>query len=137
MQYPWLDELNPEQREAATYGEGPLLIVARAGTGKTKTLVSRVSYLLSEGVQPERILLLTFTRRAAEWEKPWQVASSRFNYLYSESELQEWVPRIGDLASQTRQMHMVFNNCYGDKAVVNAAQTTMMLASSHSHINEA
>ena len=62
----WLEELNPQQREAVTYGDGPLLIVAGAGTGKTKTLVSRVSYLLSQGVQPERILLLTFTRRAAE-----------------------------------------------------------------------
>lgn len=62
----WLDELNPQQREAVTYGDGPLLIVAGAGTGKTRTLAYRVSYLLSQGVQPERILLLTFTRRAAE-----------------------------------------------------------------------
>ncbi|MFC1893504.1 ATP-dependent helicase [Chloroflexota bacterium] len=66
MDYSWLDELNTQQREAATYGDGPLLIVAGAGTGKTKTLSNRVSYLISQGVQPERILLLTFTRRAAE-----------------------------------------------------------------------
>jgi DNA helicase-2/ATP-dependent DNA helicase PcrA len=58
--------LNPQQREAVTYGEVPLLIVAGAGTGKTKTLAFRVSYLLSQGIVPERILLLTFTRRAAE-----------------------------------------------------------------------
>jgi DNA helicase-2/ATP-dependent DNA helicase PcrA len=62
----WLDELNPQQLEAATHGEGPLLIVAGAGTGKTRTLAYRVAYLISQGVQPERILLLTFTRRAAE-----------------------------------------------------------------------
>lgn len=66
MDCSWLDELNTQQREAATYGDGPLLIVAGAGTGKTKTLSNRVSYLISQGVQPERILLLTFTRRAAE-----------------------------------------------------------------------
>jgi DNA helicase II / ATP-dependent DNA helicase PcrA len=66
MKYPWLDELNPQQREAVTYGDGPLLIVAGAGTGKTRTLAYRVSWLVAEGVQPERILLLTFTRRAAE-----------------------------------------------------------------------
>jgi DNA helicase II / ATP-dependent DNA helicase PcrA len=62
----WLAELNPRQREAVTFGAGPLLIVAGAGTGKTRTLACRVSYLLSQGVAPERILLLTFTRRAAE-----------------------------------------------------------------------
>ncbi len=61
-----LAELNPQQREAVTYGDGPLLIVAGAGTGKTRTLAYRVSYLLSQGIAPERILLLTFTRRAAE-----------------------------------------------------------------------
>ena len=62
----WLDDLNPPQRVAVTHGDGPLLIVAGAGSGKTRTLAYRVSYLLSRGVQPERVLLLTFTRRAAE-----------------------------------------------------------------------
>jgi DNA helicase-2/ATP-dependent DNA helicase PcrA len=59
-------ELNPEQAAAATFGNGPLLVVAGAGTGKTRTLVYRVAHLLNAGVQPERILLLTFTRRAAQ-----------------------------------------------------------------------
>lgn len=62
---PWLNGLNEPQRRAATHGDGPLLIVAGAGTGKTRTLTSRVAYLLEQGIQPERILLLTFTRRAA------------------------------------------------------------------------
>jgi DNA helicase-2/ATP-dependent DNA helicase PcrA len=60
-----LDELNPAQRQAVTAGGGPLLIVAGAGTGKTRTLAFRVAYLIEQGVAPERILLLTFTRRAA------------------------------------------------------------------------
>jgi DNA helicase-2/ATP-dependent DNA helicase PcrA len=59
-------ELNPEQAAAATHGSGPLLIVAGAGTGKTRTLVYRVAHLIDTGVRPERILLLTFTRRAAQ-----------------------------------------------------------------------
>jgi DNA helicase-2/ATP-dependent DNA helicase PcrA len=59
-------ELNPEQLAAATHGDGPLLIIAGAGTGKTRTLVYRVAHLVDRGVRPERILLLTFTRRAAE-----------------------------------------------------------------------
>jgi DNA helicase-2/ATP-dependent DNA helicase PcrA len=62
---PWLADLNPEQRAAATYAGGPLLVLAGAGTGKTTTLCSRVAWLLAEGVPAERILLLTFTRRAA------------------------------------------------------------------------
>ena len=62
---PWLDELNVEQRRAATSPGGPLLILAGAGTGKTTTLCARVAWLVSEGVAPERIMLLTFTRRAA------------------------------------------------------------------------
>lgn len=59
-------ELNPAQHAAATHGEGPLLIVAGAGSGKTRTLVYRVAHLVERGVRPERILLLTFTRRAAQ-----------------------------------------------------------------------
>src|SRR5204862_2349495 len=64
-QPPWLAHLNGEQRRAATHAGGPLLVLAGAGTGKTTTLCARVAWLLSEGVPAERILLLTFTRRAA------------------------------------------------------------------------
>ncbi|MBI3065005.1 MAG: ATP-dependent helicase [Deltaproteobacteria bacterium] len=59
-------ELNEAQFEAATTLEGPLLIIAGAGTGKTRTLVYRVAHLIDVGVDPRSILLLTFTRRAAE-----------------------------------------------------------------------
>jgi DNA helicase-2/ATP-dependent DNA helicase PcrA len=63
------DRLNERQREAARFGSGavsgPLLIIAGAGTGKTNTLAHRVAHLVLEGVSPERVLLLTFTRRAA------------------------------------------------------------------------
>ena len=70
-----LEMLNPAQRQAAEYGEtsankgfssGPLLVIAGAGTGKTMTLAHRVAHLVISGVSPERILLLTFTRRASE-----------------------------------------------------------------------
>ncbi|HZP90013.1 MAG TPA: UvrD-helicase domain-containing protein, partial [Actinomycetota bacterium] len=57
--------LNPAQREAVEHLGGPLLVVAGAGTGKTWTLACRVARLVERGVRPERILLLTFTRRAA------------------------------------------------------------------------
>jgi DNA helicase-2/ATP-dependent DNA helicase PcrA len=59
-------DLNDRQRAAVGHRGGPLLVVAGAGTGKTKTLAARVAGLLAEGVPPERILLLTFSRRAAQ-----------------------------------------------------------------------
>jgi len=61
----WLDGLNDDQRSAVLHGGGPLLVVAGAGSGKTRTLAARVARLIEEGTQPDRILLLTFTRRAA------------------------------------------------------------------------
>jgi DNA helicase-2/ATP-dependent DNA helicase PcrA len=62
---PYLEHLNDDQRAAATHGEGPVLIIAGAGTGKTRTLAARVAHLIETGTPADRILLLTFTRRAA------------------------------------------------------------------------
>ena len=61
----WASLLNPEQCAAVTAPDGPLLVLAAAGTGKTRTLTYRVAYLMENGVRPENILLLTFTNRAA------------------------------------------------------------------------
>ena len=59
-------ELNPSQYEAATTRDGPVLVLAGAGSGKTRTLIFRVARMIEEGVDPASLLLLTFTRRAAE-----------------------------------------------------------------------
>ncbi len=59
------ETLNPEQLAAATAPDGPMLALAAAGTGKTRTIVYRVAYLVEQGVDPGRILLLTFTNKAA------------------------------------------------------------------------
>ncbi|HMU30964.1 MAG TPA: ATP-dependent helicase [Nitrospira sp.] len=59
-------ELNPQQYAAVTAADGPALVIAGAGSGKTRTLVHRVAYLIDSGVDPSQILLLTFTRKSAE-----------------------------------------------------------------------
>src|SRR5437867_12816313 len=74
MSHEYLTDLNKEQRRAVKHGidaewattAPPLLVIAGAGSGKTKTLAHRVAHLVVNGVDPHRILLLTFTRRAAE-----------------------------------------------------------------------
>jgi DNA helicase-2/ATP-dependent DNA helicase PcrA len=61
----FLDGLNQAQRQAVTHEHGPLLIIAGAGSGKTSTLAHRVAHLIARGADPRRVLLLTFSRRAA------------------------------------------------------------------------
>ncbi|MFN8626151.1 MAG: ATP-dependent helicase [Candidatus Binatia bacterium] len=109
----YLDELNPAQRAAVEHGiggaqrpaAGPLLIVAGAGSGKTKTLAHRVAHLLLHGVDPERVLLLTFTRRAAH------EMSRRARYICAEShsvararQLQ-WAGTFHSIANRLLRLH--------------------------------
>ncbi len=61
----YLDELNAQQRDAATFEGRNLLVLAGAGTGKTRTIIARAKYLLDKGVHPSRLLILSFTRKSA------------------------------------------------------------------------
>ena len=72
--------------------------------------------------------LIRFHGRNSEmWEKRGAGVAERFNYLYNDGELREWVPKVRNLADRTRQLHVLFNNCHEDKAVTNARQIRLML----------
>jgi uncharacterized protein YecE (DUF72 family) len=68
-------------------------------------------------------------RNTETWEKKGIGPAERFNYLYTEEELRPWAGKIAEISQQTKEMHVLFNNCYEDKAVVNARQMSLMLAS--------
>ena len=85
-------DLNPEQQRAATHESGPLLILAGAGTGKTRTIVARITWLVSQGISPSSILAVTFTNKAAremkeriagmlDSEKASEITASTFHAL--------------------------------------------------------
>ena len=66
-------------------------------------------------------------RNVEEWKKPHATATPRFAYNYSRTELAEWVPKIKEIAAQTKQVHVLMNNCYSDYAVNNARELAAML----------
>ncbi len=79
-------------------------------------------------VTTEDLAVVRFHGRNAEnWKKKGITAAERFDYAYSRPELAEWVPRIREISQEAREVHLLMNNCYGDKAVTNARDLSEML----------
>lgn len=76
---------------------------------------------------PDLAVVRFHGRNAATWKQPGLSAAERFNYRYTVDELREWVPRIGALAAEAKEVHLLMNNCYGDKAVRNAEELGALL----------
>lgn len=66
-------------------------------------------------------------RNAENWMKKGITAAERFDYTYTRPELEEWLPRIREVAAEAREVHLLMNNCYGDKAVTSARELSDML----------
>ena len=79
-------------------------------------------------VTSDALAIVRFHGRNAEnWKKPGLTAAERFDYSYTKKELEEWVPKIREMAREAREIHLLMNNCYGDKAVSNAAELGELL----------
>jgi uncharacterized protein YecE (DUF72 family) len=119
----WLNSKNMD-RTLAFLRDNDLPFVCMDEPQGFKSSVPPVAEVTSD------IGLVRFHGRNTEtWEKRGIGPAERFNYLYTEEELKPWAEEIGKLASQTKTMHVLFNNCYQDKAVVNARQMGFMLSS--------
>jgi uncharacterized protein YecE (DUF72 family) len=77
---------------------------------------------------PELAVVRFHGRRAETWEKQGVPVVERFRYLYDRTELGEWVPRLHEAASQTRDMHVLMNNCYANYGATNARELARLLA---------
>lgn len=82
---------------------------------------------IAAATNPDLAYVRFHGRNVEQWEGKHDTATPRFAYLYREDELAGWVPKLQDLAEQTREVHVLMNNCYRDYAVVNARQLAALL----------
>ncbi len=106
----YLSNLNTEQREAVTTTDGPVLIVAGAGAGKTKTIIHRIVYLIQNGVPPEKILAITFTNKAAK-----EMRERIVRFLENDDELKALTHSGMPMLSTFHALGVFILKTYGDR----------------------
>ena len=117
-----LESLNPQQREAVCHGEGPSMVVAGAGSGKTRVIASRVSYLIREiGIDPESILAITFTNKAAGEMK------ERIRKTINQSEGSPWVSTFHSFCLRMLRKHITELAFSSDFAVYDAQDQLLLV----------
>jgi DNA helicase-2/ATP-dependent DNA helicase PcrA len=117
-----LAELNPQQKEAVTYGKGPLLIIAGAGTGKTTVITRRIAYIIQQGLaQPDQILALTFTDKAAE------EMEERVDILVPYGYTDIWISTFHAFGDRILRENALIFGLSPDFKVLNQAQASVFL----------
>ena len=117
-----LESLNPQQREAVCHGEGPSMVVAGAGSGKTRVITSRISYLIREiGIDPESILAITFTNKAAGEMK------ERIGKTINQSEGSPWVSTFHSFCLRMLRKHITELAFSSDFAVYDAQDQLLLV----------
>ena len=117
-----LESLNPQQREAVCHGEGPSMVVAGAGSGKTRVITSRISYLIREiGIDPESILAITFTNKAAGEMK------ERIRKTINQSEGSPWVSTFHSFCLRMLRKHITELAFSSDFAVYDAQDQLLLV----------
>ena len=117
-----LDGLNPEQRRAVEWGDGPLLIIAGAGTGKTSVVTRRIAYLIAtKRARPQEILALTFTDKAAgEMEE-------RVDVLVPYGYTEVWISTFHAFGDRVLREHALLLGLPPDFRVLNRAEQVLFL----------
>ncbi|MGH2704735.1 MAG: DUF72 domain-containing protein [Actinomycetota bacterium] len=113
----WLNERNRERTFAFLQEHGIPFTSVDMPQGFPSSLPP-----IAAATDPELAYVRFHGRNVEQWKGKHDSATPRFAYLYSEEELGEWVPRIRQLAAETREVHVLMNNCYRDYAVTNARQ---------------
>ena len=118
----WFNDKNID-RTLAFLGDRRIPLVVVDGPQGFKSSVPAVI----EAPSPDLALVRFHGRRSATWEKQGVQTVERFRYLYDRNELDEWAPRIGQLAAKAEQTHVLFNNCYANYGAANALELAQVL----------
>ena len=126
----FLSDLNPEQREAVLHGEGPLLILAGAGSGKTRVITYRIAYLLRHGrVNPSSILAITFTNKAAAEMK------ERVRLLVGDVAVRMWIGTFHSMIARILRRHAEFLGFQKNFAILDTDDQLRVIKSCLSELN--